>query len=512
MLSFTFFHTSLMAFEDSKEDNTTVHIDSVSFDGLINKEESSELNAISKNYIHNNLTIAGIERLKNKLSAYYKNRGMVFTKVTLVPQDLSSGTLKFSIVKTKVEDVNVTGNKYYSTSFIKRNFHFKSGEYLSYDKMLQSLLLLNEYEDLSVKSYLKKGSAYGTTDVNLEVQDERPFHGTLTLDNLGSKDTSKNRVSADINYGNLVNDGDNISLSTTFGLDTLKTKTTKLILLNYETTPIGTYSTRLNFGYLYADYITAGDLSVLELKGDTYIYTFGIKQPLLYSSTTQLDLLLDYYQKNIKSYLLGSLSSEDDLGIIDLKLNLKYRRVYDSFECSIGGAKGVNGDDSLSSRYGADIDFTKYMLRASYNRYVNSWNSFVLSLDSQYSANRLPLSELYTIGGLSSVRAYEPAQKLGDSGYVSNIEWFFHPKLDYYGWLKNSTQIGIYADYGKIFNNSPVPGEEKSSSLSALGGELLVNINKKYFARISVGYPLHSSDVTIKESTHVYGYVGIKLW
>jgi len=509
---FILFNSCLYASEGGKDANATVHIKNISFSGITDKEENETLNKISRKYLNDNLTITGIEKLKSTLSAYYKNRGMIFTKIVLPPQDISNGILKFSVVKSKVGDIRVIGNKYYSTSFIKRSFGFKKGDTLYYDAMLQSLLLLNAYENLSVKSFLQKGTAYATTDINLKVKDERPFHGIVTLDNLGSKDTSKNRISVDINYGNLINDGDNISLHSTFGLNSLKSDTTKLLLLNYVTTPIGSYLTKLNFGYLYADYITAGDLSVLELKGDTNIYTLGIKQTVIYSPTTKLDFNLNYYKKEIKSYLLGKLSSKDDLGIVELKMNTSYKRVFDVFTCNLGSSKGVNGDDSLSSRYGADVKFMKFTLQASYNRYVNALNSFIFSLDSQYSSDRLPLSELYTIGGLSSVRAYEPAQKLGDSGYVANAEWFFHPELNYYSWLKNSSQLGLFVDYGEIFNNKPVPGEDKSSSLAAAGAELLVNINKKYFARLSVGYPLHASDATINQSTHIYGYVGIKLW
>jgi len=505
--------THLCASELEVDTNTSVvHIKNISFDGSIDKNEYDALNKISKIYLDDTLNITKIEKLKNTLSAYYKNRGMLFTKVALPTQDISNGDLKFSIIKSKVGNININGNNYYSTAFIKRSFGFKKGDTLSYKQMLQSLLLLNEYEDLSVKSFLKKGSSYATTDVSLEVKDERPFHGTITVDNLGSKDTSKNRISADINYGNLLKDGDNLGFNSTFGLDSFNSDTTKLLLLNYITTPISSYLTKINFGYLYADYITAGDLSVLELKGDTNIYTVGIKQTLIYSPVLKLDISLDYYKKEIRSYLLGELSSKDDLGVVALKINTKYRRIFDVYEGSIGMVQGVNGDDSLSSRYGAEAQFTKYTFKGSYNRYVNELNSFIFSVDLQYSSNRLPLCELYTIGGLSSIRGYEPAQKLGDSGYVVNAEWFFHPVLNYYNWLKNSLQIGLFVDYGEIFNNNLVAGEEKSSSLAATGAELLVNINKKYFARVNVGYPLHASDIMIDQSIHIYGYVGIKFW
>ena len=509
-----FFYASIAVAESSSTavSSQTFHLKKISFLGVTNEKELKQLQKIASPYLDKNVTIESVTQLKKELAHYYKSRGMLFRKVVLLPQDLSDGVLQFSIIKTKVGKININGNKYYSKAFILRNLAFSEGGYLYYNAMLESLLLLNSYEDLSIKSYLKKGEKFATTDVYLDVKDTFPFHATVTFDNLGSKNISKSRVSVDSSYGNLINDGDKISSKVTFGIDSLKSDRTKLLLLNYETTPLGRYFTRLHMGYLYADYITAGDLSVLELKGDTYKYSIGLSQPLFYTATTQIKSDLDYARKHIKSYLLGSLSSDDEIGMVSLSLSLEHKRVFDGVRSQLSVIKGISGDDSQSSRYGAKMKFLKFTFKSSYNRYINKNFSLFLSLDGQYSHNRLPLSELYTIGGLSSVRGYEPAQKLGDSGYLTTAETFFHPELNYFSWLKNALQIGVYADYARVYNKRPVAGEEKASSLAAVGGELLMNLDKRYFARISVGYPLYASDKTINDSTHLYGYVGIKLW
>ncbi len=507
-----FFTISLVYGANVNTNNTTIYIKAINFKGAVNKKELIDLKKISKQYINKKLNLKDIKKLKNRLSSYFKNKGLLFTKVILPSQDLTRGSLSFYVMKTKVKNIEVKGNKYFSTKFIKRVFGFKNGEYLQYDKMLRNILFLNSYQDMSVKSYLKKGSDFGTTDVALNVKDTKPFHTTVTLDNLGSKDTSKYRVSADVNYGNLISDGDEMALRSTLGLKSLDTVATDLLILNYSTLPLGDYFTKINIGYMYANYVATGDLSVLDLQGSTNIYTIGLKQPLYYSTTLKSDLYLTYYKKHSKSYLLGELSTKDRLNLTELKFDFKYSGLANIFTSSMSVSKGISSNNTLQSRLDSDSRFTKYSLTSSYTRYINPKNSLNISLNSQYTTNRLPLSELFTIGGFSSVRGFSSAQKLGDSGLSTSLEWFYHPKIDYLKQFKNSTQIGFFVDYGKIFNNRPVPGEEDSSFLSALGAEIIVNINKKYFGRISIGFPLHASDSTVEKSTQVYGYIGMKLW
>jgi len=485
-----------------------VYVKQIIVKNTTDKKETQDVNKIVKPYLNSILSIEDIRSIQSKLNKYYKDQGYMFTKVVLSAQNLSKSILRFSVVRAKIGTINITGNKYYSSTFIKKNFDINEGKLLTYSQMMSSLLLLNEYADLKVKSYLKKGSSFATTDVTLEVKDEKPFHINLSLDNLGSKDTSEYRAGINFLYGNLVQDGDKIMIDSKLGLQSANTK---LIRPSYTTTAFGKYHTKLNFGFLYANYIVAGDFSVLELTGDSYIYTAGIIQPVIRSTTNKLDVNLNYSKKDIKSYLLEKLSSKDELNIIDMELAWQYHRIFDAFSFNFDIAKGFSGDGSFGSRLNENTNFLKYNLNASYNRYINEKNNILLSLSTQYSTDKLPLSETFTLGGLSSVRGFDPAEKLGDKGYMVSAEWFYHPVINN-KLLKNALQLGLFIDNGGAYVNNPVPGESKSVNLTGGGVEAIANIKKKYFARVSLGYPINSSVSNINKKLHVYAYFGIKIW
>jgi len=485
-----------------------IQITQITIEGMINKQDKTSLNKLLSLYKNTSLTLKQIQELKNKLNNYYKQKGKLFTKVLLPPQTLINGVLKFRVIRGKVGKISIKGNKYYSTNFIKRNFDLKSGEFLNYNALMKSLLLLNKYNDLQIKSYLKKGSTFGETDINLQVKDKKPFHGNLTVDNLGSDSTSKYRVTLGLFYGNLFKDGDEVNLDTTIGLNSINTK---LYRINYKTTPFGKYHTRLDFGYLYANYITSGSFAVLELKGDTNIYSIGINQPFIYTPTNQVSFSLNYTNKYTKSYLLGALSSKDTLNIATLSTSWQHLRVYDSLNLAFAISKGFGGDGSFGSRLNENTDFSRYNINLSYNRYINEKNNILFTLNSQYSSSRLPLSEMFTLGGLNSVRGFNSAVKLGDYGYTTSLEWLYHHSINY-KWLKNALQFGVFIDNGIAYANNPVPGEEKSLNLTGAGVELIANIKKKYSARIGVGFPINYSNKSIDKSAKFYLLVNAKLW
>ncbi len=485
-----------------------IYVKKIVFEGALDKEELKELKKISNKYIDKKLDIKQIKKLKNRLSSYFKSNGKFFSKVIIPSQNLTNGVLKFYILRAKVRNVFVEGNRYYSSEFIKKVFGFKEGDYLRYRKMLKSMLILNQYGDLKVKSYLKKGSDFGTTDVYLKVEDEKPFHSSISFDNYGSQETAKNRVNLDVKYGNALFQGDEVAFKTTLGLSSSFKASTRLFSFNYATPPLGDYYSRLSVGYIYADYITTGDLSALDLEGDTKIFNFGLKQPLYYSTVLESDLFLTYYKKNIKSYILGDISTTDWLNSAELKLYMKYMRITDVFTYALGISRGINKNSDLSSRLDANSRFVKYNFSTSYAKYINPQNSFKLSLNTQYTKDRLPLSELLTSG----IKGTDGTKVLGDSGISTKAEWTYRPKSDFFDRFSSSLQFGLSINYIKAFSNDIVPGEAKSSYLTSAGSYVMLNVKKRYFGRISFSMPVDSSDDMIERKIQIYGYIGMKLW
>lgn len=466
--------------------------------------KSLHVELMLEKFYNKKISLKDIKNLQKEIENFYKEEGYTLVSVKLPKQEIKDGVLTFRVDVAKIGKLVVEGNKEYSKEFIIKGFKQKEGDFLNYKEMIHSLLLLNDYTNLSVKSFLKKSELKGSSDVYLQVKDELPFHLSTWYDNLGSEDTSKNRIGVDFAYGNLFVDGDKVRITPVLSFNPSKTN---YVGLNYQI-PINSYQTKLKFGFLYADYIAAGDFTVLGAKGDTTIYDIALSHPILRSITDRVDVDFGYKNKLAKNYLLDDVSSKEDIDNLMATISWQHFGAFVSRSVNFSLFAGKLSDDSILSRLYEDRDFTKATLNLSLNRALSENINLVLLADGQYSSKRLPTIEMYSIGGLTTVRGFKSGYKLGDSGFFTSVEGLY--SFDFISSLKS--QIGLFADYGVVYTNEVVIGENKKFYLFGGGIEGVFEYDDKYSTRVSLGYPLGASRNDYEKSLNLYLTLSAKLW
>ena len=476
-------------------------VKNIVLDGVL---KSSDIDPIISKHRFKNRTLQEINLIANELEDYYKSIGYTLVEVTIPKQDIKDGILHLKLNIAKVGDISVEGEKHYTKEFIQNGIVQKSGDLLNYQNLIKSLLLLNDYRDLKVSSFLRKSSLVDSTDIVLKVEDEKPLHVDVWYDNLGSEDTSKNRLGVDFFYGNLFRDGDEVTINPVLSFAPSKTK---FVSTNYSI-PINNLQTKLRFGFLYADYLAGGDFTDLSSEGDTLIYSTGIVHPLIRSITNRVDFSFNLTKKLAKNYLLDQISSDEDITFFDTSVLWQNYSIYSTSSLYFSIAKGELSGNSIKSRVDEDSDFFKTNIQFFYNRTMNEKTNLLYTLNGQYSSSKLPPTEMFSIGGLTTVRGFKSGFKLGDSGFFTSLAGYYMFNLA----EKKSLKIGAFCDYGKVYVNEPVPGEDRESFLIGAGVEGILNINDKYSSRLSLGYPLDSSDDLYKKKLNLYLTISAKLW
>jgi len=458
------------------------------------------LQDITSKYKDQNITTQELQSITIEIKNYFKGIGFRFLKVSIPEQDIKLGILKIKINVAKVGNIIVDGEKYYKKEFIISGFHQQSGDFLNYTDMIRYLMFLNEYNNLQVKSFLKKSDIPNSTDIVLKVEDNRHMGVSVGLDNLGSKSTSLYRTNLNLDYGNLFLDGDIWKVNSILSIFP---QNTKAIETNYTLPIISTHS-KLKFGYTYTNYLAGGDFSILNAKGDTNIYNIQYIHPFTRTLDNKIDISLGYTHKDIKNFILGTTSSKEKIHIIDGSLNLQKNSIlYNSF-FNINTFLGKLNNDSIIGRYHEDTDFSKLTFSYLYNQFINEKANIVFSTSGQYTPDKLPAVEMFSIGGLSTVRGFDSGYKLGDSGFNVSLEPFYK--------VFSNFRIGVFTDYGQVSIKNPVPGENIEDYLFGTGTEGILNIDNKYTARICIGYPLSSSDKNYERKINLYATLSIKLW
>ena len=464
---------------------------------------NSRIKEVISPFLNKEITFNEIKKIRKKIEEYYKKIGYKLTKVAIPQQKIQNGIVKIYVNVGKIGNIKVENAKNYSKNFIRDGFALKKNDLIDYKKMIRSLLLLNEYDDLRVESFLKKSDKKNSTDIVLKVKDSKPMHLDIWYDNLGSDTTSKNRIGAYFSRNNLVLDGDKIVVSPVVSFAPAKTK---FISTEYHIS-LPNLVAKFGIGFVYADYLAAGDFSDLGAQGDTYIYSLFFKIPLARTITSALDINIKYSKKEAKNYILDSISSKEHIDLIDFGLNGSFSNAYLNLFSKFDLIAGSINDNAILSRIDEKKRFKKSYLEVSLSKNINQKFDLITLFKGQYSPFRLPSTEMFSIGGLTTVRGFKSGFKLGDSGFITSIEGLYKVGLKKY-----NLKAGIFLDYGSVWVNNPVPGENGRESLFGGGVEVVGDIDKKYNFRVSLGYPIDSTDDEYDKSLNLYVTLNAKIW
>jgi hemolysin activation/secretion protein len=384
-----------------------------------------ELAKVVRPYMNRELSMAQMEEMCQAIQKKYARKGYFLARAYLPEQDLQEGKLKVVVIEGKLGDVTVIGNKHYSTEFIQSYFKKLQDKTINYDAVLKALLLLDENSDLKVGAVFKKGKEFGTADIVVRVQDQKPMHLVIDHNDFGSSLTSLTRTGGRFDCGNIITDGDMLTAVEVVGAPMDHLNFTNLI---YHI-PMNTYGSAWDASYLIANFKSPREDGV-KFTGRSHIGTLKFGQALQRTRRLNTDLFAAFDYKQVKNYGNGILSSFDKLRVITGGASLDYidgwkgRNIFNlsaswGIPNILGGLKAI---DSRCSREDAGGRFVhlnggiKRLQRLPYDCLL------LLSGVAQYSFDKLPLPEQIYIGGMDTVRGYKLAEALGDHGFYANIE------------------------------------------------------------------------------------------
>lgn len=488
-------------------DGEKVFISQVVFTG--NESISSrKLEKLIQTKLNRELSLQDIYNLCLIIDQHYAEEGYFLARSYPPPQTIEDGTLTIEVLEGKLGNIEIVGNKHYSSAFIRSYFTSLQNKPLQYEQFLRALVLLNENSDLMVGSVFEKGKEFGTADVILRVDDKRPIHLYLNGNNYGRNLTTNARVGGRLDWGNLITYGDTLSVAEVVGFPIEALYFTDATY----TIPLNRKGTFLELAYLFSRY-KIEELRELHLKARSDIGTIKASHALLRRRFLSVDLFAYFDYKQIKDFELGHRQAFDKLRVLTVGsiidhfspnlgrdyLNMRFAAGIPNF---LNGLKPV---DSESSRKGGGGRF--FIFNADYDHLQHIYKDAFLSFhfSGQYSPNKLTLPEVMYIGGADTVRGYPLAVALGDSGYYGNLEISFPiPGLANKKFFRSNKfwkeiiQFDVFLDHGGVFLQSI-----RNTFLTGTG--LGVKINGPYTLTFSldVGFPLNHKNL-VDRSAFVY--------
>src|SRR5262249_27367959 len=145
-----------------------------------------------------------VEKARAAVEKAYHEKGFQTVSVAVPQQDAQRGFIVLKVTETRVGRLRVKNSRYFDLAKIKQNApSLKEGTLPNIKDITQDIVSLNRWPDRRVTPALRAGVTPGTVDVDLNVEDTLPLHGSAELNNRQSPSTTPLRTSYTLRYDNL---------------------------------------------------------------------------------------------------------------------------------------------------------------------------------------------------------------------------------------------------------------------------------------------------------------------
>jgi len=414
-------------------------------------------------------TIKDIEAARVALETLYHDRGYGTVFVDIPPQTVSDGLVRLRVTEGRVEREVISGAHYFpERDVIAALPAAKPGTVLQLSKLQEELGAVNtETPDRSVVPILKAGSAPGTVDLALQVNDHLPLHGSLELNNQASLDTRSLRSIASLSYGDLFGRFDTLSLQYQFTPQEFDQ--VRVFAANYLFHPLGSgLQPSLQYINSNSNVAAVGTLGVLgigEITGLRLAYPFLNDA----GSNQSVTLGLDY--KHFRNLINQNATTADDTPITYLNLSFAYAGWWRSdlltttfsATANAGPRRVVNSERAFANDR-AEGQANYFYLRGDLAFDVKLPADFRLRLRAagQAAAEPLITNENFSIAGVDGVRGYLESEVLGDEGLKETVQ-VISP-----GWHAHERVLGdafAFFDAGRTWIIDSLPCEPSGTGL-----------------------------------------------
>lgn len=457
-----------------------------------------------------------IEQARQALEKIYRGKGYQTVYVEVPQQTGARGIIYFNVVEATVGRLRVKGSRYFLPSKVKENApSMAEGGVPNFNEVQKDIVALNRWRDRKITPELRAGVVPGTVDIDLIVEDKLPFHGSLELNNQHNANTVPLRLNGALSYGNLWQMGHTLGLSFQVAPEKQSDGT---VFSGYYSAPIENVeglSVMLTGAIQDSNISTLGGGAVIgkgTIIGLRFMQTLPAKPGLFHSLSFGLD-----YKDFVQDINAGGTVISSPISYYPFTLAYSASRVKERSFTEFNAAlvfhlTGMGGSRSefAARRFGAKDNF--FYLRGDFSHTQDLPGGYqaYTRIQGQASPTALINTEQIAGGGLSTVRGHLIATQLGDSGLFGSLE-FRSPSFIGDGSSKaNEWRVYGFADAGKLFVNSTLPGEERSHDLASIGLGTRVRYLDHFTGSLDLGMPLVTQPNAMAHSLYFTFRLGVE--
>jgi hemolysin activation/secretion protein len=418
-----------------------------------------------------------VEQARAALEKAYRDKGYETVAVEIPEQEVKDGVVMLKVTELSVGRLRVTGSRYFSPEDIKDKVpSLAEGNVPNYKAVSQEIAAINKSSERTITPTLRAGETPGTVEVDLQVEDQLPFHTTLELNDRASAQTRRLRASASVVYANLWQAGHSFSLQGQFTPE--QPRQSWIVSGSYVAPIAGSPFAVVAYGvHSDSDVAAVGGINVLgsgNILGIRGVYNLS-QGSWRHTLTAGLD-----YKDFKEDLVLGPQFGRTPIDYVPLTLQYALGRSGTqsdfSFNAAVNaGLRGLKADEIefRLKRFNASASWIALRLDASYGYTFKNDIRYAFRVAGQWADEPLISNEEFSIGGLDSVRGYFESAELGDLGVSAQYELFSPSLAKWLGKPIDEWRFYGFADVGYVRILDPLPDVtgfvKDHASLSSVG-------------------------------------------
>ena len=214
----------------SDKNGTSFYIKQIQLDGV--PKELSFLNKIARKHEQKYVTVSDITNIRNAFQRKLLDKGFVTSQVYIPEQNLNAGTLQFMVMPGRVEDIRYSASSAHGPW--RTAFSVRPGDILNIRDVEQGLEQMKRVSSQSVTMQLLPGTSVGTSIIELTIKQDKPVHGSISIDNSGLESTGVYQGSFTSSFDQVFRANDTFTMSLSGDLSgSGSIKGTRAASLNY---------------------------------------------------------------------------------------------------------------------------------------------------------------------------------------------------------------------------------------------------------------------------------------
>lgn len=390
--------------------------------------------------LHQPLNNSGLQLARQNInqSCFYE-KGYINSGIIYPDQDFTQHRLQVKVIAGEINQLDISGQQALSSQWYQQQLQPALQQPFQLDHLRESLLLLERHPAIKkVDAKLNPGAMLGQGELDLKITEQRPYQIQFELNNTqASPSVGEAFFNLKANHYSLTGNGDQL------GIESSYSQGLKKIALSYRY-PIN-YRSALSINILsgHSEIIEA-PFDRLEITNQSDHASIAYEYDLERSLNQTWQLFAGFTFETSESKLLGKNFSfspgiqngKSRLSILDLGFRwnrqvLKDRGVDQIWSIEnhwqigvpILSATKTSNNSSAANDDDPDSRFLKVLLQGQWRKKLSRDGKYQLltRFNAQWSNSPLLPLEVYSMGGINSVRGYRQSQFSRDIGWSVSI-------------------------------------------------------------------------------------------